>query len=185
MAKAAKIAERIHPLAGRHAAGPNVQAVPAEAAYRLSLRAPAKSVAALSKALGLTLPSKPKTSATKGSRAALWLGPDEWLMIDTGKADPASDLVNSRVLHSAVDISHRNTAVIISGAGAEAALSAGCPQDLGLARFPVGACSRTVFGKAEVVIWRTGKDEFRMECWRSFSTYVFDFLDEAVRDANA
>ena len=35
-------------------------------AHRISLRAPAASVAALSKALGLTLPQKPKTSAIEG-----------------------------------------------------------------------------------------------------------------------
>ena len=30
----------------------------------------------------LTLPPKPKTSASKAGRTALWLGPDEWLVID-------------------------------------------------------------------------------------------------------
>ncbi|KAB2853885.1 MAG: sarcosine oxidase subunit gamma, partial [Bauldia sp.] len=67
--------------------------------------------------------------------------------------------------------------------GAEATLAAGCPQDLSPAAFPVGACSRTVLAKIEVVIWRTGDDAFRVECWRSFSDYAFAFLAEAARDA--
>ena len=70
----------------------------------------------------------------------------------------------------------------MSGAGAEAALNAGCPQDLSLASFPVGACSRTVFGKAEVVLLRTADDTFRVECWRSFATYVGGLLQEAAQD---
>jgi heterotetrameric sarcosine oxidase gamma subunit len=49
--------------------------------------------------------------------------------------------------------------------------------------FPVGACSRTILGKIEVVIWRTDKQSFRVECWRSFSTYAFDFLEDAAQDA--
>ncbi len=185
MADATTIANPVRPLEGRMAAGPNVQIRPAEPAHRLSLRARNKSVAALSKALGFALPQKPKMSASKGSRAALWLGPDEWLIIDTGANAPSDALKNSRVLQSAVDISMRNTAIIVSGAGAQAVLAAGCPQELHLEKFPTGACSRTMFGKAEVVIWRTAKQEFRIECWRSFSTYVFDFLEEAARDAGA
>ncbi len=178
-------ASRAHPLAGRKVANSAVTLIPAEPAARLSLRARPDGIAALSKALGVKLPAAPKTSATSksGARAALWLGPDEWLVIDTGGGDPAADCAKAKALHSAVDISHRNTAIMVEGKGAEATLSAGCPQDLSLAVFPVGACSRTILGKIEVVVWRTGETAFRVECWRSFSTYAFDFLEEAARDA--
>jgi len=90
---------------------------------------------------------------------------------------------NSGVLHSATDVSHRNTAILISGPGAEAAINTGCPQDLSLSVFPVGACSRTLFGKVEVVLLRTGEEAFRMEVWRSFSDYAFGLLSEGAKDA--
>lgn len=185
MANAMRTVRLTQPLEGRQAAGAGVLITPADPAFRLSLRAPQKSVPALTKALGIALPQKPKKSNTKGSRSALWLGPDEWLIIDSGRSNPAEALAKTRVLHSSVDVSHRNTAVVVNGVGSLNVLSAGCPQDLRPNNFPVGACSRTIYGKAEVVIWRTGKDAFRIECWRSFSTYVFDFLEDAARDANA
>ena len=103
-------------------------------------------------------------------------------MIDQGESDLMAALVGVSGLFSATDVSHRNAAVIVSGAGAEAALNAGCPQDLSLAKFPVGACSRTVFGKAEVVLLRTADDTFRVECWRSFAEYVGGLLQEAAED---
>jgi sarcosine oxidase subunit gamma len=81
-------------------------------------------------------------------------------------------------------VSHRNVGIIVSGPGAEATLSAGCPQDLSLEIFPVGACSRTIFGKAEIVLFRTEDDTFRVECWRSFSDYVFGLLAEGAEDAS-
>jgi sarcosine oxidase subunit gamma len=87
------------------------------------------------------------------------------------------------VLHSAADISHRNIGIIVSGPHVEACLSAGCPQDLSLATFPVGACSRTLFGKVEIVLLRLDAQTFRVECWRSFSDYVFGLLAEAAEDA--
>lgn len=150
-------------------------------AERISLRAPEASITALSKALGVALPTKPKTSAAAKGRSALWLGPDEWLVIDEAGGDPLADCASVKALHSAVGISHRNVAFAVTGPNCEAVLSAGCPQDLSLGVFPVGACSRTILGKVEVVLYRTASDAFRVECWRSFSDYVHDFLMDAVR----
>ncbi|TIN31688.1 MAG: sarcosine oxidase subunit gamma family protein [Mesorhizobium sp.] len=175
--------ERRPALAGRStsAAGVKVEVLPP--AERISLRAPEASVAALSKALGMTLPKKPKTSASKGGRTALWLGPDEWLVIDEAGNDPLADCADIAALHSAVGISHRNIAIAVTGAAAAATINAGCPQDLSLDAFPVGAASRTILGKTEIVLLRTAADAFRVECWRSFSDYVFTFLSEGSRDA--
>lgn len=190
MAKAAQktttaLAERHPALAGRNASAAHVTLTALEPAERISLRAPEASLAALSKALGLTLPKKPKTSAAKDGRFALWLGPDEWLVIDDAGGDPLADCAKVKQLHSAVGVSHRNVAIAVAGPGAEATLNAGCPQDLSLAAFPVGACSRTILGKVEIVLYRTAEETFRVECWRSFSDYVFTFLSEAARDAAA
>jgi sarcosine oxidase, subunit gamma len=52
--------------------------------------------------------------------------------------------------------------------------------DLDLAVFPVNACARTLFGKAEIVLWRCGDHQFRIEVWRSFAQYVADMLAEAA-----
>lgn len=152
-------------------------------ASRVSLRAPSASLPALSRSLRVDLPNRPKSSATAAGRTALWLGPDEWLIIAETKDDPLADLSGVEALHSAVDVSHRNVALAVSGADAEATLSAGCPQDLSIEAFPVEACSRSVLGKVEVVLLRTAADAFRVECWRSFSDYVSGFLGEAARDA--
>jgi sarcosine oxidase subunit gamma len=185
MAKAVQVAVRNPAQAGREFSAKNAKLATLPPAHRISLRAPAASAAELSKALGLTLPQKPKTSASKDSRTALWLGPDEWLVIDEGAKDPLEACVGIEVLHSAVGISHRNVAISVTGPGAANTINAGCPQDLSLAAFPVGACSRTILGKAEIVLLRTAEDAFRVECWRSFSDYVFTFLTEAARDAAA
>ncbi len=170
--------------AGREFQATGVKLATLPPAHRISLRARPDAVDALSGAIGLTLPRKPKTSASKGSRVALWLGPDEWLVIDETN-DPLEACASVGALHSAVGISHRNVAISVTGPGAENTISAGCPQDLSLAAFPVGACSRTILGKSEIVLLRTGEEAFRVECWRSFSDYVFTFLTEAARDAAA
>jgi sarcosine oxidase, subunit gamma len=171
-------------LEGRVANHAWVSVTPAGPAMRLSLRAPAESVASLSRTLGLKLPERPKQSVRKGDRAALWLGPDEWLLIDRTDSSLNTALERARVFHSAVDVSHRNVGIVVEGEGAEATIAAGCPQDISLQAFPVGACARTVMGKIEIALWRTGETQFRVECWRSFADYAFTFLAEAARDAS-
>ena len=181
MAKVA-IATRQPAHAGKSLGGHGVSLKVLEPASRMSLRARPAAVAALSKAIGVTLPEKPKSSAVKSGRTVLWLGPDEWLVIDEAGGDPIGDCASVKGLHSAVDVSHRNVGIAVIGPNAADTINAGCPQDLSLAAFPVGAASRTVLGKVEMVLLRTGEDAFRLECWRSFSDYVWGFLSEAARD---
>ncbi|MCP4319172.1 MAG: sarcosine oxidase subunit gamma [Hyphomicrobiales bacterium] len=175
-----------YPLEGRLGGSAFVSVSPGEPASRLALRARPEALASLSKALGVKLPEKPKTSTratavkAKGRRAA-WIGPDEWLVIDENGADLLAACDGVDGVFSAVDVSNRNTAIIVSGAGAEATISAGCPQNLSMDVFPVGACSRTLLGKTEIILLREAEDVFRVEVWRSFSAYAFAFLADSGR----
>jgi sarcosine oxidase, subunit gamma len=120
-------------------------------------------------------------------RAALWLGPDEWLMIADG-ADPAplGDMLESVLdgtAHSLVDVSHRQIGLVVSGSAAARALNSGCPLDLDLKAFPAGMATRTIFDKAEIVLWRRAQTTFHVEVWRSFAPHVAASLVEAARGA--
>jgi sarcosine oxidase subunit gamma len=182
-ASMANLANRTSPLSGFPGGSSSVRLEAAPPAERISLRAGVEDVATLSSALGIDLPVRPKTSASANGRSALWLGPDEWLVIAEGNGGLMQAAKNSGALHSAADVSHRNTAILVSGPGAVAAINAGCPQDLSLKVFPVGACSRTILGKVEIVLLRTAEDAFRVEVWRSFSDYAFGLLAEGAQDA--
>lgn len=171
------------PLAGRHGGSAGARVTPAAPATRLSLRAGADALDALSTAFGLTLPARPKTSASANGRHALWLGPDEWLLIDETGADLMAISSGVSALHSATDVSHRNTAILVSGPDAAVAIAGACPLDLGRTIFPVGAAARTVLGKIEIVLLRTSEEDYRVECWRSFSSYAFGLLAEGAEDA--
>jgi sarcosine oxidase, subunit gamma len=120
-------------------------------------------------------------------RAALWLGPDEWLLIaeDTDAASLGAELEAAlgSAPHSLVDVSHRQIGVFVSGPVAARALSAGCPLDLHPAEFPVGMATRTIFDKAEIVLWRRDATAFHVEAWRSFAPYLVAALTEAARGA--
>ncbi len=151
---------------------------------RVSLRARPQAIPALGASIGITLPARPKTSTEAQGVNALWLGPDEWLLFAPTSANLHARLGASNAgQFSAVDVSHRNAALAIWGRKAVLAINSGCPQDLSLSAFPVGACSRTLLGKSEVVLLRTDEEAFRVECWRSFADYVWNYLVDAAKSA--
>jgi sarcosine oxidase subunit gamma len=174
---------RIHPLENHAFAASGISLLPAPFAERVSLRARPDAVGPLGRALGLELPVTPRASSSSNGLAALWLGPDEWLLIAKDGTGLAARLSDVEGLYSAVDVSHRNTAVIVEGAKAANVINSGCPQDLSLAAFPVGACARTLLAKSEVILYRQGANKFRVECWRSFSNYVWHYLVDAAKTA--
>jgi sarcosine oxidase, subunit gamma len=136
-------------------------------------------------AFGVEPPSRLGSAGESEGRAALWLGPDEWLLI----ADSAPDIggvlesVLEGTAHSLVDVSHRQIGLIASCPAATRVLNAGCPLDLDPHAFPVGFATRTVFDKVEVVLWRRAETSFHIEVWRSFAPYLLGSLAEAARGA--
>lgn len=162
-------------------------------ASRFTLRGKAPVMAAAGESLGLRISevacrSVTNTEGASGdrARAALWLGPDEQLIL-AAVGDGAALGAQLRdalaeMPHSLVDMSHRQLALEVSGTTAQTLLSVGCPLDLHLSAFPVGMCTRTVFAKADIVLWRTGPDSFHVEVWRSFADYVARCLTEAARE---
>ena len=157
---------------------------PLPAATRCSLRGAADARAAAARAFGVELPVAPCRAATAGSRAALWLGPDEHLLLapeaEAAALAAALGTALAGVAHSLVDVSHRQVAFAIKGPHAPWLLAHGCPLDLDPAEFPVGMCTRTVYLKAEILLWRTAEDAFRIEVWRSFADYVVALLAETA-----
>lgn len=158
-------------------------------ASRFVLRGGPQVLVAAVVALGLPRSDSPCRAVRTDVRSALWLGPDERLLI--GPADAAQEMesVLQRALagmpHSLVDASHALTAFELSGAPAAAALNTGCPLDLDPASFPVDMCTRTVFAKAQIVLWRTGLETFRVLTARSFTPYVTKILALAAREPAA
>jgi len=151
---------------------------------RLLLRGDAAVMQAAGAAFGVPIPDQACTTIFQPPRAALWLGPDEFLLlmpepwVDPAMAEIAAALGD--LPHALVDVGQRQLAVSVEGADAAALLNAGCPLDLDEAAFPVNACTRTLLGKAEIVLWRMAPERFHVEAGRSFMPYLRAFLREAA-----
>jgi sarcosine oxidase subunit gamma len=167
--------------------GPQFTSSEAPRAARFILRGAEAVRIACGMAFGVEPPSRLGPAGESEGRAALWLGPDEWLLIADG-ADAADigamlESVLEGTAHSLVDVSHRQIALIASGPTAARVLNAGCPLDLDLKAFPVGFATRTLFDKVEIVLWRRAETTFHIEIWRSFAPFLVGSLAEAARGA--
>ncbi len=158
----------------------------ASSAGRLVLRAGSDSAARLGSALGAALGGRINTAVTVEGCTALRLGPDEWLLLVEADGDAwlAARLAQAGqgAPMAVVDVSHRTAGLLIEGSGGEAILSAGCPLPLDSTVFPVGRATRTLLGKAEIVLWRQAAEQFRIEVAASFAPYLVSYLRAVIAD---
>jgi sarcosine oxidase subunit alpha len=149
---------------------------------RLSVRAGYAAGTGIGLTLGVLLPTVPCRSVISRDRAALWLGPDEWLIIapesTSGLAAQARKAAGEHPA-SIIDVSHGSRTVEVSGHRAAWCLNAFCALDLDLQAFPVGMCTRTLLGKAQVVLWRIAPEVFQLDVAPSYMPYVWACLEQA------
>jgi sarcosine oxidase subunit gamma len=174
-------------------AGPPIEATawlqPLPGATRLSLSGDEAVQSAAAAALELPFSLTPCRAVSRSTRASLWLGPDERLLLaPADERGPLLALLGTALAghaHSLVDISQRQMAFELRGPNAALLLNSQCPLDLALGAFPVRMCTRTVFAKSEIVLWRTAADRFHVEVWRSFADYVLTLLHTVARELDA
>lgn len=141
---------------------------------------------------GIGLPTAANTVETAGDLAALWLAPDEWLIV--GPADPATAGRGAALAgtlraalsgqHAAVtDVSEARTIITVSGPRARDVLAKGTPIDLHPREFGPGRCVQTGLAGTNVIL-RQLDDQASFEIYvlNSFADYLWRWLEAAGRE---
>lgn len=125
------------------------------------------------------LPQAPNTVWEHGLHAALWLGPDEWLLCGPPRsgAQIASELDASLAgtHHSVVDVSANRVAWELRGSGVMELLSKGCALDLHPRVWTPGSCAQTMLAKAPVILHQR-QEATRILVRTSFADYLMEWL---------
>lgn len=164
-----------------------VSVAPLAASARFSLRLPPDAAVEIGTVAGLRLDIPINTCICAGERTAARLGPDEWLLLGPEvdceflERDIATPLADC--FFSLVDIGHRDVTMVVAGLHVREVINGGCPLDLYDAAFPAGSATRTLFGKAEIVLMRRSAEHvYLVECLRSFAPYVHGLLNDVARE---
>ena len=144
--------------------------------------------AAAQAAARLDLPVEPLSSRGEAP-SALWIAPDQWLLIDeTVSASNIIEDVRDRlgtVLHSATDASDALACFMVAGPAARNLLAMGSGVDFDRRSFGPGKCVRTRFAKLAVLIRAIEPDRFDLFFDSCAADYLERWLRRAMADATA
>jgi sarcosine oxidase subunit gamma len=178
------VADRIYafePYAARaigSVSGAGIAIAPRRPLAMLNVRGPADVVAAeLNAVCGLELSPESNTAIGTSTRV-LWLGPDEWLVVENVTPTRISENPGrSRI--SLTDVSHGRAALRLRGPHARDALVKGCSIDLDPRVFPAGRCAQTALGRISVILDHVEHDVFDVYCSRSYAGSFWHWITEA------
>ncbi len=146
--------------------------------------------AAAEAALGFALPRAPNTTATAGDRTALWLGPDEWLVVAPpgGKNEIACALRRalSSLSAAVTEVGETCTVISVSGPRARDVLAKGCTLDLHPREFGPGRCAQSTVDRIDVILHQTDKGpSYELYVQRSFAEHLWLWLEDAALEYGA
>jgi sarcosine oxidase, subunit gamma len=166
------------PLAGRAAGLAAVGAAEVAFLAQVDLRADP----ALASRLPFALPLEPNTWTASDGREALWLGPDEWLVVGRPGAAPGIAAELGGALdgehHTVVDVSANRTVVELTGDARADLLAQGCGLDLHPRAWRPGSCAQTLLARVPVLL-QERDHATRVFVRASFALHLADWFHAA------
>ncbi|GAB7028721.1 sarcosine oxidase subunit gamma family protein [Streptomyces sp. NPDC021749] len=140
----------------------------------------------IAKTLGAPLPRRCGHTSASVPHTAVWLGPDEWLVLS--QADAAAVTAELREAldgdpGSVVDVSANRTTLELSGPAARQVLEKGCPLDLHPRGFRPGQAISTTVGPVPVLLWQVDDTPtYRLFPRSSFADYLARWFIDAMSE---
>ena len=144
---------------------------------------------AVRKALGVALPKTPNSTVTTKDITALWLGPNEWLLVGRPGAEGGmvealrQELASQHV--AITDVTEGRTIIGLTGSNARDVLMKGCSLDIHPRHFKPGDCAQSALAKALIILHQTSGDSgieptYDIYVERSFADYLWIWLEDAA-----
>ncbi|MDX1299467.1 MAG: sarcosine oxidase subunit gamma family protein [Pseudomonas sp.] len=175
----------LHELAGKGKSSAGINLRERKLLGHLTLRGDGHDAAfagAVHKATGLELPGA-LGLVVKGETSLQWLGPDEWLLIVPSGEEFAAEKSLRVALadqhHQVVNVSGGQTILELSGPKVRELLMKSSTYDVHPRNFPIGKAVGTSFAKTQLVIRRTSEETWELLVRRSFSDYIWLWLQDA------
>ncbi len=140
--------------------------------------------AAVKSVCGTKLPGQ-REIVSKGDMAALWMSPDELMLLCPYEAanEMAAQLVaklgDAHAL--VVNVSDARANFVLRGAGLREVIAKVAPVDMAPDFVAVGEVRRTRFAQVAAAFWLADDEAARIVCFRSVAPYLFDLLSTVAR----
>ncbi len=135
--------------------------------------------------LGLDLPKSPRTSTSWGDTKALWLSPDQWLILcPNEKAQALTEQLSTAlksIHHLAVNVSDMRSIIRVEGDHARTTVMKGTSIDLTHGDYPPGTIRRMKFAEVGALLHIVEVNVIDIYVFRSYADYAWEFLLKAAR----
>jgi sarcosine oxidase, subunit gamma len=124
-------------------------------------------------------------AAMEGERGAVWMAPDELLLLLPYAEAPSAvarlDEMLSGQHHLALDVSDMRAVLRLTGPLAGEVLAKGVPCDLSDRAFPPGSARRTTTAGIAVALWRLDPETWEIAAFRSHARHLMGFIEDGAR----
>jgi sarcosine oxidase subunit gamma len=147
-------------------------------------------ITAIGKNLNMILPTEANTSTSSEALTALWLSPDEWMLIsnktiseDTNTYEVEDNLVNNiskTKLGDITDVSDQFVMINIKGSKVFDLFATGSPFNFNEFKNKKGSVVQTILSHIDVVIHLTEINNVNLFVRRSFSEHLYSWLNDSA-----
>jgi len=145
-------------------------------------------VTAVEDVFGVTLPDQ-RGTAFDGATGALWMSPDEALLLCAyDEASQKADDLSARLRDAhalVVNVSDARSVFHLKGAMLREVIAKLAPVDMAPGTFEPGRVRRTRFAQVAAAFWMDDARSARVVCFRSVAGYMFGILSHAADEASA
>ena len=147
------------------------------------------SAKALEGVLGLKLPERVGQTSHANGVFALWMSPDEFLLVTdsaNGAVVDAADHVAAlaaalgELPGSVIDLSSNRVVLELSGPSAKDLLDKGCAIDLHQSVFPAGTAIQATLGRVPAFIWKRDDSTYYVLVRSSFAEHTINWIIDAM-----
>ncbi len=136
-------------------------------------------------ALGAALPLEPNRAIEKEDVRALWLGPDEWLVVaPEAKVESLARALIEKLAgqqFAVTNVSEARAVITLAGPFAREALSQGCSLDLHPRAFQPGHVAQSLIARVPVILHqRDPEPRYDIYVQRSFAEHLWTWLEDAA-----
>ena len=147
-------------------------------------------ITAIGKNLNMILPVEANTSTSGETLTALWLSPDEWMLVsnktvyeDTNTYDIEENLTNNiskAKLGAVTDVSDQFVMINIKGSKVFDLFAKGSPFNFNKFKDKKGSVIQTILSHIDVIIHLKEINEVNLLVRRSFSEHLYSWINDSA-----
>ena len=138
----------------------------------------------------MILPTEANTSTTSDKLTAIWLSPDEWMIVsnelvnkDTNKYELNAILFNSiskMNLGAVIDVTDQFVQLELKGKNIYEIFSAGCPFNFNEFKEKKGSTTQTVLNHIDVILHHKEENVVNLFVRRSFAEHLWSWIEDSA-----